>query len=80
MHQNMPRMVQVRDVPDVVHHILRERAARRGKSLSAYVLEHLEHLARQQPLEEWLEEMHGQPRVRFRVSTTRLVRRERKLR
>jgi plasmid stability protein len=73
-------MLQVRDVPDRVHQALRERAARRGKSLSAYVLEQLEHLAREQPLDEWLEEVHRHPPVRLRASTARLVRRERERR
>jgi hypothetical protein len=73
----MPRTLQVRDVPETVHRALRERAARRGKSLSSYVLEQLEHLARQQPLEEWLEEVHRHPPVGLRNPSARLVRRER---
>jgi len=31
----MSKMLQVRNVPEPVHRVLRERAARRGKSLSA---------------------------------------------
>lgn len=73
----MRKMLQVRDVPEPVHRALRERAARRGKSLSAYVLEQLEQLTREQPLEEWLEDLHRQPRVHLRSSPARLVRRER---
>lgn len=73
----MSKMLQVRNVPEPVHRVLRERAARRGKSLSAYVLEELERVARQQPLDEWLEELHHHPPVRLRSDVARLVRRER---
>jgi hypothetical protein len=76
----MSKTLQVRDVPEPVHRALRQRAARRGKSLSAYVLEELEHLARQQPLDEWLDELHHHPPVRLRWRVAGLVRREREAR
>ena len=76
----MSKMLQVRNVPEPVHRVLRERAARRGKSLSAYVLEELERVARQQPLDEWLDELHHHPPVRLRSNVARLVRREREAR
>ncbi len=73
----MHKMLQVRNVPEPVHRVLRERAARRGKSLSAYVLDELEHLARQEPIDEWLDEVHRHPPVRLRSTAARLVRHER---
>ena len=73
----MQKTLQVRNVPERVHRELRQRAARRGKSLSAYVLEELEHLTRHQPLDEWLDEVHRHPPVQLRSTTARLVRRER---
>ena len=76
----MSRMVQVRNVPEPVHRVLRERATRRGESLSAYVLEELERVVRQQPLDEWLDELHHHPPVRLRSNVARLVRREREAR
>ena len=76
----MGKTLQVRDVPEPVHRALRQRAARRGKSLSAYVLEELERLARQQPLDEWLDELHHHPPVRLRSRLAALVRREREAR
>lgn len=76
----MRKMLQVRNVPERTHRALRERAARRGKSLSAYVLEELKHLARQQPVDEWLDEVHHHPPVHLRSKATRLIRRERNTR
>jgi len=76
----MGKTLQVRDVPEPVHRALRQRAARRGKSLSAYVLEELERLARQQPLDEWLDDLHHHAPVRLRSSVAALVRREREAR
>ena len=62
----MPKMLQVRNVPDRLHLTLRERAMRRGKSLSAYVLDELERIADELPLDEWLDEVHEQPATRLR--------------
>jgi plasmid stability protein len=41
----MPKMLQVRDVPDDVHAALRARAAASGLSLSQFVLRELEVIA-----------------------------------
>ena len=58
-------MVQVRNVPDRLHLALRERALRRGKSLSAYLLDELERIAEELPLDEWLDEVHRSPATRL---------------
>lgn len=76
----MPKMLQVRNVPDRVHRILRERAIRRGKTLSSYVLAELAQLASEPTLDEWLDEVHRQPPVRLRSKVSDLVRRERESR
>jgi antitoxin FitA len=62
----MPKMLQVRNVPDRLHLVLRERALRRGKSLSAYLLDELERIAEELPLDEWLDEVHRTPPTRLR--------------
>ncbi len=78
MHlDRMPKTLQVRNVPDRVHRALKERAARRGTTLSTYVLEELERLASQPPLDEWLDEVHRQSPVRLRSKVSDLIRRER---
>ena len=41
----MARTIQIRNVPDEVHRALRVQAAAAGKSLSDYLLEHVEDVA-----------------------------------
>jgi hypothetical protein len=76
----MPKMLQVRNVPDRVHRALRERAARRGMTLSSYVLDELGRIVDEPPVDEWLEEVHRHPPVRLRSKVADLVRREREAR
>lgn len=41
----MPKVIQIRDVPDEVRDALAEAAAREGLTMSGYVRRELEHLA-----------------------------------
>ncbi len=41
----MPKTIQIRNVPDDVHRALRTQAAASGKSLSDYLLGHVEEVA-----------------------------------
>lgn len=41
----MPKVMQIRDVPDEVHDALAQAAQAQGLSLTKYVLRELEHLA-----------------------------------
>ena len=41
----MPRMIQIRNVPEDLHRLLKSRAALAGKSLSDYLLEELRRTA-----------------------------------
>jgi uncharacterized protein (DUF1778 family) len=41
----MPRVIQIRDVPDEVHDALRQAAQARGLSLTRYMLSELQQLA-----------------------------------
>lgn len=43
---NMPRVIQIRDVPDEVHEALTVAAEAQGLSLTRYMLRELEHLAK----------------------------------
>ncbi|MGV1010606.1 MAG: hypothetical protein ACOYBY_18740 [Dermatophilaceae bacterium] len=42
----MPKVMQIRDVPDEVHDALTQAAQAQGLSLTKYVLRELEHLAK----------------------------------
>ncbi len=70
-------MLQVRNMLERVHQALRERAVKQGKTLSGYVLDDLERLVDEPPLDEWLQEVHRHPPARLRHKTADLVRRER---
>jgi hypothetical protein len=47
--------LQIRDMPDKLHRILRRRASARGLSLRQYTLEVLREHCRQPTLDEWLD-------------------------
>jgi antitoxin FitA len=49
---HMSKMIQIRNVPDEVHRILKVRAAAEGLSLSDYIKRDLEELAKQATIEE----------------------------
>ena len=44
------KTIQIRQVPDDVHQVLRSRAAAAGSSLSDYLLEEIERVARHPPV------------------------------
>jgi plasmid stability protein len=48
------KVIQIRNVPDDVHRILRTRAAAAGMSLSDYALEELERVAQHPPVADLL--------------------------
>jgi antitoxin FitA len=51
----MSKTIQVRDVPDQIHGMLKARAAREGMSLSDYIKRELEHSAESPSPPEWLD-------------------------
>jgi hypothetical protein len=55
--------LHVRGVPDQVHAVLVRRAAERGMSLRAYLVDLLSTHAAAPTMEEWLDVVHALPRV-----------------
>jgi len=53
------RSVQIKNVPDDVHHVLRRRAAGAGQSLQEYLLSRLTAEARQDTLDDVLDRAGG---------------------
>jgi antitoxin FitA len=51
----MPKMIQIRNVPDDIHRALKVRAAKEGMTLSAYLLREVAQLAERPTLEELME-------------------------
>ena len=68
------KMIQVRNVPDRMHAELKARAARKGVSLTDYVLDLIESDLAVPTLEEGLERVMRLPRPRGPVSGSELVR------
>ena len=67
-------MIQIRDVPDQVHSILKARAAREGMSLSDYLKRELERTAEQPSLREWLERVRQAKPIPLKRSAEQMIR------
>lgn len=59
----MPTMVQIRNVPDDIHRVLKARAAMAGMTLSDYLLAELEDLATRPSPAEMRERLAGREPV-----------------
>jgi plasmid stability protein len=73
----MARMIQVRNVPEVLHRSLKARAATAGMSLSDYLLIELREIAARPTLAEFREHLHTRKPVELDLDTARLLREER---
>ena len=73
----MSSMIQIRNVPDVLHRQLKARAALAGMSLSDYLLKEIRQVAERPTIEELRSRLGRQPEVRLRVSPADAVRAER---
>jgi plasmid stability protein len=73
----MSKMVQIRNVPDVLHRRLKVRAAGAGRTLSDYLLAELERLASRPTREEMLNRLHGRKRVTLETPAAVVIREER---
>ena len=67
----MAKTIQIRDVPDDVHEVLRVRAAREGLSLSEYLRRQVSLLARRPTPDEFLTRIAARSEVA--VSTEEIV-------
>ncbi len=68
----MPKAIQIRDVPDDVHAVMRARAAAAGMSMSEYLRSELVQLAATPTMDEWLARVAGHPPVTG-ISTQEIV-------
>ena len=73
----MPRMVQIRNVPDALHRKLKARAANAGHTLSDYLLAELERLAARPTRDEMLSRLHSRRRVTLKSAASTVIRQER---
>ena len=73
-------MIQLRNVPDVLHRNLKARAAMSGMSLSDYLLREIREIAERPTLAELRECLHRRRPVSAQIDTARLLREEREAR
>jgi plasmid stability protein len=73
----MGKMLQVRNVPEEIHRVLKSRAASAGKSLSDYVLAELRGFAARPTTEDLLARLAARTPIRSRQSSAALIRQER---
>lgn len=73
----MAKMIQLRNVPDDLHRLLKSRAALEGLSLSDYLLREIRKAAARPSREELLRRLEGRRPVEPSVSPARAIREER---
>jgi plasmid stability protein len=76
----MPKMIQLRNVPDALHRSLKARAAMAGMSLSDYLLTEIKEIAERPTLAELRDRLRTRKEVNLTLNTARLVREEREAR
>lgn len=74
----MPKMIQVRNVPEWLHRELTRRAAERGQTLTAYIQDILEREASQPTLREWLDGIRQRGPIAPDLSSVELIHAERR--
>jgi plasmid stability protein len=73
----MPKMIQIRHVPDAVHRKLKMRAASKGMSLSDYLMLEVSELAKLPTMEDWLDEIATREPVELREPAAVTIRKMR---
>lgn len=73
----MPRMIQVRNVPDTLHRSLKARAAMMGMSLSDYLLGELREIAERPTLAAFRERLRKRKPLPAALDTAGMLREER---
>ncbi len=75
--QNMSTMIQIRNVPSMLHRRLKSRAALAGMSLSDYLLNELREVAERPTMEELRARLQSRPRIKPSLDPAQAVRAER---
>ena len=77
---HMSKMIQLRNVPDTLHRVLKARAAMAGMSLSDYLLGEIKEIAERPTLADLRVRLHKREPVTVELDTARLLREEREAR
>jgi plasmid stability protein len=73
----MARSIQLRNVPDELHRVLKARAALAGLSLSEYLIQEVQQLAQRPTKDEMRERLNRRSPVALEPPSADLVREER---
>jgi len=73
----MTVMIQIRNVPEQVHRVLKARSALLGKSLSDVILQELQAMAALPAPEELLQQLREVEPFKMKRSSAAMIRRER---
>ena len=73
----MPKMIQLRNVPDALHRKLKARAALEGLSLSDFLTREARKIAEQPTLAEMRERLAARPVLKLSPSPPEILREER---
>ena len=73
----MPKMLQVRNVPDDVHRTLKARAAQEGRTLSEYVRDELQRMAARPTMAELIARIESREPVELSEPIADIVRKMR---
>ena len=73
----MSKMIQLRNVPDNVHRILKIRATEAGMSLSEFLVREVTHIAQRPSVDELLARIQHRPAVTVSEESVAAVRAER---
>ncbi len=71
---HMPKMIQIRHVPNQIHSWLKARAALANTSLSEYLLNELRHLVERPTQQEMAERLAWRQSVKTKMSPAEAVR------
>lgn len=74
---HMSKMIQLRNVPDVLHRQLKARAAMAGMSLSDYLIAEIREIAEKPTLAEFRERLGRREPVEPQLEIARIIREER---
>ncbi len=73
----MSKMIQLRNVPDDLHKVLKSRAALAGKSLSDYLITEIQRQTEYPTVEELRQRLQARTQVRPTVPPAQMIREER---
>ena len=74
---HMPKMIQLRNVPDALHRRLKAIAASEGLTLSDFLTREARKIAERPTKEEFLRRLQSRPVTQLSVSPAQLIREER---